>query len=42
MEGRPVTCFGVYLGGRAAVWDDIQVLPSREFLKRLWQGDVLR
>lgn len=39
---RLVTCYGVYLGERAALWDDVQVLPVRDFLKRLWDGDVLK
>ena len=36
------TCHGVYLGERPALWDDVQVVPVLEFLKRLWNGDVLR
>ena len=39
---RATTCHGVYLGPRAALWDDVQVSPVLEFLKRLWNGDVLR
>ena len=35
-------CYGVYLGRRAALWDDVQVLPMLDFLKRLWDGEVLR
>ena len=33
-------CFGVYLGNREALIDDVQVLPAGDFLKRLWQGGV--
>ena len=36
------TCYGVYLGRRAALWDDVQVLPALDFLKRLWDGALLR
>lgn len=36
------TCYGVYLGERAALWDDVRVLPATDFLKRLWNGEVLR
>ena len=39
---HPATCYGVYLGRRAALWDDVQVLPVLDFLKRLWDGEVLR
>ena len=36
------TCYGVYLGERAAQWDDTTVLPMQDFLRRLWAGDVIR
>lgn len=36
-----ITCYGVYRGDRAATWGAIQVLPVMEFLKRLWDGNVL-
>ncbi len=36
------TSYGVYLGERPALWDDIHVLPVLDFLKRLWDGQVLR
>ena len=35
-------CHGVYLGDRAALWDDVQVLPLVDFLKRLWAGEIIR
>ncbi len=35
-------CYGVYFGERAAQWDDVRVLPALDFLKRLWDGDVIR
>ena len=34
-------CHGVYLGQRAALWDDIRVLPLVDFLKRLWAGEII-
>ena len=40
--GNNLTCYGVYLGERAAQWDDITVLPMQDFLRRLWAGDVIR
>ena len=36
------TCYGVYFGERAALWDDVHVLPAMDFLKRLWNGEVIR
>ena len=35
-------CYGVYLGERAALWDDVNVLPLIDFLKRLWAGEIIR
>lgn len=35
-------CYGVYFGERAALWDDVRVFPVLDFLKRLWDGDVIR
>ncbi len=39
---QPVFCYGVYLGERAALWDDVQILPVGDFLGKLWNGDILR
>lgn len=36
------TCYGVYLGERAALWDDVHVMPLVDFLKRLWTGGIIR
>ena len=33
-------CFGVYLGEREALVDDVRVLPAKEFLQRMWEGSV--
>ena len=37
-----VACYGVYFGDRAALWDDVRVFPVQDFLKRLWDGEVIR
>ena len=42
LDPHPTTCFGIYLGQRAALWDEVRILPVLDFLKRLWDGDVLR
>lgn len=42
LDRRGVTCWGVYLGERPARWDDVLVLPAMEFLKRLWDGGIIR
>ena len=35
------TCFGLYLGEREALWDDVRILPVLEFLRLLWTGDLV-
>lgn len=42
LDPHPTTCFGIYLGQRAALWDEVRILPVLDFLKRLWDGEVLR
>jgi len=39
---QPVSCYGVYLGDRAALWDEVQILPVKDFLRMLWDGDILK
>ncbi len=34
-------CYGVYTGQRAALWDDVRVLPIADFLHGLWAGEVI-
>ena len=34
-------CYGVYLGERSALWDDVNVLPVLAFLKGLWNEEIL-
>ena len=41
LDRHKTTCYGVYLGQRAALWDDVRVLPVLDFLKRLWNGEIL-
>ena len=41
LDRHRVTCYGIYLGPRAALWDDVRVLPVLDFLKRLWDGEIL-
>ncbi len=41
LDRHEVTCYGIYLGQRAALWDDVRVLPVLDFLKQLWDGEVL-
>lgn len=36
-----VHCYGVYLGERQLLWDDIRVLPVAGFLRQLWDGEIL-
>ena len=33
-----VRCYGVYRGARPARWNDIEILPVMDFLRRLWDG----
>ncbi len=35
-------CYGVYLGERPALWDDIHIMPLLDFLKSLWEGEIVR
>jgi len=37
---RNVTCHGIYRGERDALWDDIQIHPAMDFLKKLWAGSL--
>ena len=36
------TCYGLYLGERAALWDGIRLMPVLEFLRLLWNEKVVR
>lgn len=36
-----VVCYGVHPGKRLANWDGIQVMPTTDFLRRLWDGEIL-
>lgn len=37
-----LTCYGIYLGDRPALWDDIHILPFGDFLRRLWAGEIIQ
>ncbi len=37
-----VQSYGVYQGARPATWGEILVLPVMDFLRRLWNGEILR
>ncbi|MEX1117788.1 MAG: DUF4143 domain-containing protein [Terrimicrobiaceae bacterium] len=41
MGDRHLRCFGVFLGDRSAHWGDIEVMPARQFLDRLWSDQLL-
>jgi predicted AAA+ superfamily ATPase len=41
MGDRRLRCFGVFLGARPAHWGDIEVVPVRQFLDRLWSDQLL-
>jgi uncharacterized protein len=38
---KKVRSFGVYLGAREARYEPCRVLPITEFLRRLWDGEIL-
>ena len=35
------TCYGIYSGERAALWDDVRVMPAADFLRGLWSGEII-
>jgi hypothetical protein len=36
-----VSCYGVCLCEREANWDGIRVLPVADFLRGLWDGNII-
>ncbi len=36
-----VTCFGVFMGGRQLIIDDVTIYPALDFLKHLWSGEII-
>jgi predicted AAA+ superfamily ATPase len=36
-----VSCYGVCLCPREASWDGIRVLPAADFLRKLWNGEII-
>ena len=41
VRGEKVKAFGVYVGARALVMDDVRVLPWKTFLEDLWSGRIV-
>jgi predicted AAA+ superfamily ATPase len=37
-----IRCFGLFLGERSALWDDVRVMPVLEFLRQLWGEELVR
>jgi len=42
MAPKPVTCLGIYLWDREANVDGVRVLPTIQFLKELWAGELIK
>lgn len=42
LGGSRVRCLGIYQGTQQATWGDITVIPVTDFLRRLWNGDIIR
>ena len=42
LDGKRLQCYGVYLGEKRSRWEDIRVLPARDFLKQLWSDALIR
>lgn len=40
--GDKLTGYGVYRGERSQSWDQTRVLPVMDFLRALWDGDILQ
>ena len=40
--GAKLTSYGVYRGTTTQSWGVTRVLPVRDFLRALWDGDILR
>ena len=36
-----VSCFGVFMGERQLMIDDVKVYPALDFLKQLWNGEII-
>ncbi len=41
LKPRPVRTYGVYLGARRCVLNAVDVLPAGDFLKDLWEGELI-
>lgn len=40
--GKKVKCIGIYRGNRALQSNQIPILPAMDFLKALWNGDLIK
>lgn len=40
LDATKTRCFGVYLGAREALIDDVRILPAKDFLTLMWEGGV--
>ena len=36
-----VTCYGVFMGERQTIFDDVIIYPALDFLKLLWSGEII-
>lgn len=42
-ESAHIKCYGIYMGDRETLADNrIPILPAMAFLKKLWEGDIIR
>ena len=41
LASRPIATYGVFLGDRPAMFGQDIILPATEFLRRLWNGDIV-
>ena len=40
-DKNKVTCFGVFMGDRQLMIDNVMVYPALNFLRRLWSGEII-
>jgi predicted AAA+ superfamily ATPase len=41
LGAKPLRSLGVFLGEKSARWDEIHVLPARQFLQQLWSDELI-
>lgn len=42
LGAEKVTYYGIYQGQRQAQFEDVSILPTLDFLQKLWQGEIIR